>query len=35
MNVIFGDKMIVLYGLEYIYDFIGDIKFVILVCLFY
>ncbi|PDY07941.1 23S rRNA (uracil-5-)-methyltransferase RumA, partial [Bacillus cereus] len=28
-NVIFGDTTTVLYGSEYIYDFIGDIKFAI------
>ncbi len=34
-NVIFGDKTTVLYGSEYIYDFIGDIKFAISARSFY
>ncbi|MEH7463974.1 23S rRNA (uracil(1939)-C(5))-methyltransferase RlmD, partial [Bacillus thuringiensis] len=34
-NVIFGDTTTVLYGSEYIYDFIGDIKFAISARSFY
>ena len=34
-NVIFGDATTVLYGSEYIYDFIGDIKFAISARSFY